>query len=62
MVKNPQSNRIVECVHQVINNMLRCFDIDNLELEENDPIGDIISCISWAARSTYHTTLQATPG
>ena len=42
--------------------MLRCFDIDNLELDKNDPFGDIIFHISWAVCSTYNTTLQATLG
>ena len=61
-VKNPQSNGIVERVHQVINNMIRCFDLNHLDLDPNNPFGDIVARIGWAVRSTYHTTLQATPG
>jgi len=61
-VKNPQANGIIERVHQVINNMIRCFELDKLDLDPNDPFGDIIARISWAVRSTYHTTLQASPG
>ena len=60
-VKNPQANGIVERVHQVINNMIRCFELETLDLDPVDPFGDIIARISWAVRSTYHTTLQATP-
>ena len=61
-VKNPQANRIVERVHQTVNNMIRCFDLNNLDLDPNDPFGDILARIGWAVRSTYHTTLEATPG
>ena len=61
-VKNPQANGIIERVHQVINNMIRCFELDKLDLDPNDPFLDIVARISWAVRSTYHTTLQASPG
>jgi len=61
-VKNPQANGVIERVHQVIGNMLRSFDLDNLNLDPNDPFGDVLARIGWAVRSTYHTTLEASPG
>ena len=42
--------------------MIRCFDLDTLSLDPKDPFGDILARIGWAICSTYHTTLQATPG
>ena len=38
-VKNPQANSIVERVHQTVNNMIRCFDLNTLQLNPKDPLG-----------------------
>jgi hypothetical protein len=59
---NPQSNSIIERIHLVIGNMLRTFDDNNCDLPPIMPFRSFISAASWAIRSTYHTTLQATPG
>ena len=31
-------------------------------MQEYDPFGSFLSATAWAIRSTFHTTLQATPG
>jgi len=59
---NPQGNSIVERVHQVVNNMIRTFEIEERELPEDNPFEPILSAVAYAIRSTYHTTLQASPG
>jgi hypothetical protein len=59
---NPQSNGIVEKVHQVLGNALRTFELENKELDPNDPWGHFLSAAAWAIHSTVHTTLDATPG
>ncbi len=59
---NPQSNGIIERIHLVIGNMLRTFEDDNSDLPSIMPFRSFISAAAWAIRSTYHTTLQATPG
>jgi hypothetical protein len=59
---NPQSNRIRERVHQVLGNALRAFELENKELDTNDPWRPFLSAAVWAIRSTVHTTLDATPG
>ena len=59
---NPQSNGIIERVHQVLGNALRTFELENAELDTNDPWGHFLSAAAWAIRSTVHTTLDATPG
>jgi hypothetical protein len=59
--RNPQANSIVERVHQTIGNMLRTFSIQDLELDEEDPFAGILSAVTFAIRSTVHTTNMATP-
>ena len=60
-VKNPQANSILERVHQVLADMLRCKDVSKLSLESSDPWSQLLSSVAWAIRSTTHTTLGATP-
>ena len=59
---NPQANSILERVHQVIGNMIRTFQLEENYLDEDDPWKGILAATAFAIRSTYHTTLQATPG
>jgi transposase InsO family protein len=58
--RNPQANAIIERVHQVIGNIIRTFELQENYLDEDDPWKGILSAT--AVRSTYHTTLQKTPG
>ena len=58
---NPQSNGIIERVHQVLNNTLCTFELENRELNEDGPWTEFLSATAFAIRSTYHTTLEATP-
>jgi hypothetical protein len=52
----------VERVHQVIKNIIRTFELINNYLDDNDPWKGILSATAFAVRSTFHTTLQTTPG
>lgn len=61
-VRNPQANAIVERIHQVIGNIIRTFELQDNYLDEDDPWKGILSATAFAVRSTYHTTLQRTPG
>ncbi|MGH7974316.1 MAG: integrase catalytic domain-containing protein, partial [bacterium] len=61
-VKNPQANSILERVHQTLGNMLRTFELQKCEFDANNPWSGFLSSVAWAIRSTYHTTLDATPG
>ena len=58
---NLQENAIIERVHKVVNDMLRSFDLENENLEEDNPFDYFLQSTAWAIRSTYHRTLQATP-
>ena len=55
--RNPQSNTIIERIHQTIGNINRTFDVSNIV--NNDPSSGILATTMFAVRSTYHTTLQA---
>ena len=59
--RNPQANSILERAHQTIGNILRTFQVNNTELELEDPWKGILSAVIFAMRSTVHTTMQATP-
>ena len=61
-IKNPQSNGILKLVHRTIKSMLRSFNLDELTLDPHDPFGEILARVAWDVRSTYHTSLEATPG
>ena len=60
-VKYPQANGVLERVHLTICNMLRAKNLAKLEMPEDDPWTAILTSVMYAVRSTYHTTLQATP-
>ena len=61
-VKNPQANAIIERVHQVIANMMRTYELENVYMDKKDPWSGISMAAAYAVRSTYHATLHATPG
>ena len=51
----------MERVHAVLNDMLRTFELEERELNEDEPWSEFLSSVAFAIRATYHTTLQATP-
>mgnify|MGYP000694934578 CR=1 FL=1 len=59
---NPRANDIIERIHQFLGHLLVTFELENIELPLYDPFGCFLSATTWVIRSTYHTTLQATPG
>jgi hypothetical protein len=60
--RNPQANAIVERVHQVLGNIIRTFELEDHYLDQDDPWAGLFAATAFAVRSTYHTTLQKTPG
>ena len=61
--RNPQANAIVERAHQTLGNLIRTLEVqDNPYLDPDDPWSGLLSAAAFALRSTYHTTLRATPG
>ena len=57
--RKPQFNAIIKRIHQTIRNIIRTFDVSNIV--NNDPWSGILAATMFAARTTYHTTLQASP-
>jgi hypothetical protein len=60
--KNPQANAILECMHQVLGQMLRTSELDMADSVSPDDIDDFLDNAAWAICSTYHTVLEASPG
>jgi transposase InsO family protein len=60
--QNPQSNVILERIHQTIGNMIHTFETENQFLDKRDPWSGVLGAVACAVCSTYHTTLQSTPG
>ena len=56
---NPQSNAIIEHIHQTIGNIIRTFDVSNIV--NNNPWSGILAATMFAVRATYHTLLRASP-
>jgi hypothetical protein len=61
-VKNPQANAILECVHQVLGQMLRTAEIDRTDSVTPNDVDVFLDNGAWAIHSTYHTVLKASPG
>jgi hypothetical protein len=57
-VRNPQANAILERIHQTLGNIVRTFQVQDMDLD--DPWSGILAATMFALRSTYHTTTQAT--
>ena len=58
---NPQSNGVIERIHQVVGNMLRTFQLEEHELDKTRPFERFLSAVAYAIRATCHTTLEASP-
>ena len=58
---NPQSNAILERVHQVLGDCLRSFNLDQRDLHPNDPFEEFLTAAAYAICSAYHTTLGFSP-
>jgi hypothetical protein len=60
-VKNPRANGILECVHQVLGQMLRTAESDMADSVTPDDVDVFLDNAAWAIHSTYHTVLKASP-
>jgi hypothetical protein len=59
---NLQGNTIIDRINQVMGNMLRAFELEEIDLDPNDPWNEFLQACAFAIRNTYHTTLQNSPG
>jgi len=58
---NPYANAIIERIHQTIGNMIRTFEVQEADLDEEEPWADILAAVIYATCATFHTILKATP-
>jgi hypothetical protein len=61
-IKNPQANAILECLHQVLAQMLHTSELDMAKTITPDNVYVFLGNVAWAICSTYHTVLKASPG
>jgi hypothetical protein len=61
-IKNPQANAILECLHQVLVQVLCTSKLDMAKTIILNEVNVILDNAAWAIRSTYHTVLKASPG
>jgi hypothetical protein len=61
-IKNPQVNAILECLHEILGQMLRTSKLDMAETITPDDVNVFLDNAAWAICSTYHTVLETSPG
>jgi hypothetical protein len=54
--QNPQANAILERAHGTIGNMIRTYQVEGIDLDEDDPFAGLVLAVSFAVRS--HITLR----
>ena len=60
---NPQSNAILECIHQVLAEDLQAFDLDSKEIDpdDNDPFEKYLSAVAYVICAAYYQTHGHSP-
>ena len=61
IIDNPQSNAIVERVHQIVGNMLHAHNLNEYDFDEIDPWGLILNDVVYPIRTTHLTSTKASP-
>ncbi len=62
MVKNPQANAILECIHQVLAQILSTAELNMAKSVTPNDVDGWHDNPAWTICSTYHTVLKASPG
>jgi hypothetical protein len=60
-IKNPQTNAILERLHQVLGQMLCTSELDMAKTITPDDVNVFLDNAAWAICSIYHTVLKASP-
>jgi hypothetical protein len=61
-IKNPQVNAMLECVHQILMQMLCTAELDMAKSVTPNDVNVFLDNAAWAICSTYHTVHKASPG
>ena len=59
--RNPQANTMIKRIYQTVGNIIRSFEINKTEIDEEDPWSGILAAVMFTTRATYHVTLKVTP-
>ena len=61
---NPQSNAVLERIHQVLQDMLLTFELDDADIDEEDedPFEDYLAHAAYAIRCGFHASHGHSPG
>jgi hypothetical protein len=59
--KNPQANAFVERIHQVMSDSIRTMELNKRHFDDTT-INAVFQSVVYGLRSTYHTSLAASPG
>jgi hypothetical protein len=59
--RNPQSNSILERVHQTVGNILHTFQMHDSVLDKDNPWDGILAAIMFAIKATVHTVTRMSP-
>jgi hypothetical protein len=60
--RNPQPNAVLKRIHKTIADIfIRIYQLNEIDLDVDNPWSDVLAAAMWATRATIHTTLQATP-
>jgi hypothetical protein len=62
VIHTVKSNAKLECVHQVLGQMLRTLELDMADSISPDDVNVFLDNAAWAICSTYHTVQKASPG
>ena len=55
-------NSIIKRIHQVIDNLIRAFELDKSYVYGDDPWKEILAAEVFSVRYTFHTTNKKSPG
>ncbi len=60
-IKNPQANAILECLHQVLGQMLHTSKLNMAKRITSDDVDVFLDNAAWAICVTYHAVLKTSP-
>ena len=61
-IKSPQANSIIECICNVIADMMHTPNLDMQDSLTMEDVANFITSAAWAICSTYHTVQGSMPG
>jgi hypothetical protein len=59
-IKNPQANAFVERIHQVMSDSIRTMELDKRKFDDTT-LNAVLQSVDYGLRSTYHSSLAASP-